>query len=274
MKTYAAWIGKQQYREELLTSSHIEGLNALLDQTEGQPLGLQWLLCQDRELQSLLGPDGHPRRGAFLPPVELPRRMWAAGDIQFQGTVLPGQRIERSSRVSDIKCKQGRSGDLVFVAVDHSFAANGEPWLDERHTIVYRGDRREGPEGHSRTPVNPEDYQWMERVATDTTQLFRYSALTFNGHRIHYDQRYVTEVEGYPGLVVHGPLMATWLMNFADRQSASLTLDRFSFRVHAPVFVGETITLLGRPSELGFELAVADDSGQRIISATSTLKPR
>jgi 3-methylfumaryl-CoA hydratase len=252
----------------------VDGLNALLDREGGMPLGLQWLLCQDRVRQSRLGADGHPARGDFLPPVELPRRMWAAGEIQFRGSAAPGATVRRISTVADVKTKTGRSGALVFVRVDHDFSADGAPWLAERHTIVYREPADGARAASAAETMDASAYPWRQRVTTDTVQLFRYSALTFNGHRIHYDQRYVTEVEGYPGLVVHGPLMATWLMNFAGQRLAGESLEHFTFRVQRPVYAGETIILLGRREADRLELAVANERGECVIDArASTTNP-
>ncbi len=271
-RKYADWLGKEQRREELFTQTHVDGLNALLDHLDGQPLGLHWMLCQPRTPQSALGPDGHAMRGGFLPPVELPRRMWAAGDVSFHGTPRPGQLVERFSRVAEIESKIGRSGELVFVKVDHEYRGDGILWIKERHTIVYR--EASGSAGAA-TPesLDTSRFEWRQQVTTDPVQLFRYSALTYNGHRIHYDHPYVTKVEGYPNLVVHGPLMATWLMNFANRNLGRDNLATFNFRVLAPVFCGETITLLGRSAEDGFDLAVVNEKGQRVIAATATSRP-
>ncbi len=273
-RDYAEWLGNRQHREEVLTGIHVDSLNALLDRDGGLPLGLQWLLCQDRVPQSRIGPDGHPRRGEFLPPVSLPRRMWAAGDIRFESSAVPGEMVSRSSTVADITSKRGASGDLVFVRVDHDYTAADRAWLRERHTIVYRETPAAGASPAKTAAVSADDFTWRRDINTDTVQLFRYSAMTFNGHRIHYDQRYVTEVEGYPGLVVHGPLMATWLMNFADGLFEDSTLARFSFRVNAPVFVDETITLLAREDGDGLALAVINEGAERVIGGVAELKPR
>lgn len=267
------WIGARQRREELLTATIIDGLNALLDRDGGPPPGLHWLLCQDRASQSKLGADGHTRRGSFLPPVALPRRMWAAGEIRFLGRAGPDRRITRESTVAGIEEKRGVSGSLVFVHVDHHYSADHEPWLEERHSIVYREARRVHDAPRRLTVMDRRDSDRRLEIATDPVQLFRYSALTFNSHRIHYDHPYATGVEGYPGLVVHAPLMATWLMNFAERQFEASTLGGFSFRVHAPVFAGETITLLARESSDGLELAVLDRHEQRVVEANATLIP-
>lgn len=268
----ATWLGNREHREELLTGVHVDALNALLDRDNGIPLGLQWLLCQERAPQSRLGDDGHPRRGDFLPPVALPRRMWAAGEVHFHGAAVPGEMVTRASTIADIQHKRGSSGELVFVRVDHDYTAGDRAWLSERHTIVYR--EANGHAQPASEALNADDFAHRADIVTDEVQLFRYSAMTFNGHRIHYDQRYVTEVEGYPGLVVHGPLMATWLMNFADAGLGDRALARFRFRVHAPLFVGDTVTLLAREEAGGLALAVANAEGRRILSADATLQAR
>ncbi|GJL83531.1 MAG: acyl-CoA dehydrogenase [marine bacterium B5-7] len=262
---YSAWIGKRETRRERLNEAMIDGLNAVLDRDSGTPLGLHWLLCADRRRASELGPDGHPRRGDFLPPVTLPRRMWAAGSIRLLAQAPADKIVIRDSVIADISHKQGRSGQLVFVKVDHRYHAEGMAWIDERHTIVYRG-----AEGTQLMPptIDATEFDWRMDIATDEVTLFRYSALTFNSHRIHYDQRYVREVEGYPNLIVHGPLMATWLMNFARDQLTDESLVEFDFKVGAPVFVGETITLLGRRNDEQLTLAVASENKRQIISAS------
>ena len=268
---YSEWLGNEQHAEELFTQSHIDGLNALLDRGDPHPLGLNWMLCQPRAPQSQLGADGHPQKGGFLPPVDLPRRMWAAGDIVFHRPPRPGQLVHRRSRVAEIESKTGRSGALVFVKVDHAFSSEGRPWIDERHTIVYR--EAVGAAGAATPePMDTAGFEWREDILTDPVQLFRYSALTFNGHRIHYDHPYVTGVEGYPGLIVHGPLMATWLMNFGNRAVVNGELSEFRFRVLTPVFCGETITLLGRREGQRLELAVVNEAGQGVIAAAGSVR--
>lgn len=268
-----AWLGRSQHREERLTEAIVDGLNALLDRDGGSPPGLHWLLCQDRVRQSELGDDGHARRGGFLPPVALPRRMWAAGEIRFTGRAASGQHITRESVIAGIEQKQGASGALVFVQVDHRYRADRRPWLEERHTIVYREAPRESDKPRPLELEEAPDDGLAWRITTDPVQLFRYSALMFNAHRIHYDHPYATDIEGYPGVVVHGPLLATWLMDFAERRMGVPALRTFSFRIHAPVFAGETITLFGRESDDGLDLAVLDGRRRRVVEARAVPAP-
>ena len=268
---YHAWIGNTERREDDLTQSQIDSLKALLDSSPESPLplGLQWLVCVDRVAQSELGPDGHPKRGEFLPPVHLPRRMWAAGNIRFLSRPTGPVPVSRESRITNIQHKQGRSGALVFVTVDHLFNLGDEPWLEEQHTIVYREAShqafRQAPHFEA---VDDTLYPYQQDVTTDAVQLFRYSAMTFNGHRIHYDQEYVTTIEGYPGLIVHGPLMATWLLNFVETIQSIEPGYELSFKVLAPVFVGETIRLLAQPVADGFLLAVCNERKEAVIEAS------
>ena len=266
---YAEWIGRQQVREDLLSHQLVAGFRALLDVSEQDlPLGLHWLMGVDRVPQSALGQDGHPKKGDFLPPVSLTRRMWAAGDVKFLGDAVPGADVIRKSTIGDVQSKTGRSGELVFVRVDHEYRCNDQPWIVEQHHIVYR-EASSGPyKPAAFDPVDTSLWPVKATLVTDEVQLFRYSALTFNGHRIHYDQRYVTEVEGYPGLIVHGPLMATWLMNFAANTLVK-NLRSFTFRVAAPVFSGDTITLLGRLEKPGMELAIVNSDGKLVLTATA-----
>ena len=177
-----------------------------------------WLYFLPLYRRSEVGPDGHALRGGFLPPVPLPRRMWAGGRLEFRRPVRVGDAIERTSTIVKVDAKEGRTGALVFVLVRHEIGAAGEVAIVEEHDIVYREAPRAGepPPAKKAAPANPD---WRRDVVPDDVLLFRYSALTFNGHRIHYDRRYVTEVEGYPGLIVHGPLIATLLADLARDMS-------------------------------------------------------
>ena len=173
-----------------------------------------WLFFLPLAQQSEIGPDGHPRRGGLLPPVPLPRRMGAGSDFAFHQPLLVGDRLTRTSTIVDVSEKSGRAGHLIFVKVRHEIRRNGaaDVALTEHHNIVYRD--APGPNDVPPAPVAaPGEFSWERRIKADEVLLFRYSALTFNGHRIHYDRKYVTEVEGYPGLIVHGPLIATLLMD-------------------------------------------------------------
>jgi 3-methylfumaryl-CoA hydratase len=217
----------------------IAGLAALLDHAtppwpanEVPPLG-HWLYFTPRALQSQIGADGHPLRGGFLPPVELPRRMWAGGALRFLAPVPIGSSLERVSTIDDVVAKTGASGEMLFVTVRHLIHADGRAAIEERQDLVYR---HEGSTGASATAVEPRPADASRTITPDPVQLFRYSALTFNGHRIHYDRDYARNVEGYPGLVVHGPYAATLLLDLFLREKPGARVTGFSFRAQRPLF--------------------------------------
>ncbi len=272
MSDWAEWIGRTREADDVVTPGLIEGLRATLDcpdvrgDGEAAPQGIHWLLAPERAPMRALGPDGHPARGDFLPPVALPRRMWAASDIRFLGRIEAGAAVHLRSEVTAIAPKSGASGDLVFVDVDHRVTADGVEVVRERQTIVYRepGPARAGPADDA----GPGDFE--RRCRPDSVMLFRYSALTFNGHRIHYDQPYATAVEGYPGLVVHGPLVASLLLDLCARQFGDNRLARFAFRAVSPGFAGEELRLSGRTVADGIDL-VAASAGRITMRATATL---
>ena len=214
-----AWIGRTESIDDRVGAAPVVSLHATLDDpvatvADGAVLPplWHWLYFLPKVRQSEIGPDGHAKRGGFLPPVPLPRRMWAGGQFEFRSPIRVGDRITRLSTIEDVKSKEGRTGSLVFVKVRHEVRCDGaaDPAIVEHHDIVYRAAQQ--PDDVAPPPQKaPSDADWTRRIVPDDVLLFRYSALTFNGHRIHYDRRYVTEVEGYPGLIVHGPLIATLL---------------------------------------------------------------
>lgn len=246
------WIGRTEQLEDAATPIPPRALSAMLDRDDSPasigdalPPCWHWLYFLPIHRQSEIGADGHPRRGGFLPPVPLPRRMWAGSQLEFHSPVRVGQALVRTSRIADVRIKEGRTGPLVFVNVDHEIRADGELAISERHDIVYR----ELPSPDEAAPAGiaaPQDEQWSRRIDPDDVLLFRYSALTFNGHRIHYDRRYVTEVEGYPGLVVHGPLIATLLLDLLRRQLPLARVQSFSFRAVSPIFDIASFEVCGR----------------------------
>src|SRR5664279_4565095 len=227
-----AWIGRSEERADTVTAAPLAALAATLDRddpvpgpgTAVPPLGhLLYFLPVAR--QSELGPDGHPRRGGFLPPVALPRRMWAGGRLRFEQPLRVGDEATRRSTIADVASKSARSGPLVFVTVRHAISNGAGLAIEEEHDIVYRD--LPAPGAVSQPPTAPSDDSFSRRIVPDDVLLFRYSALTFNGHRIHYDRRYATEVEGYPGLVVHGPLIATLLMDLLRREAPQAIVRSF-----------------------------------------------
>ncbi len=251
-----SWIGKQETLTDRATLVPVAALSATLDRDDpapqpGDPLPplWHWLYFLPLARQSDIGPDGHPKRGGFLPPVPLPRRMWAGGRFEFLKPIGLEEKITRVSTVADVTVKQGRAGSLCFVLVRHEvFGENGLA-LTEEHDIVYRDAPAPGEPPPAAKPA-PSDGVWRRDMVPDDVLLFRYSALTFNGHRIHYDRRYVTGEEGYPGLIVHGPLIATLLVDLL-RRNTDKTLKSFKFRAVSPLFDIAPFAVCGKPGADG-----------------------
>jgi 3-methylfumaryl-CoA hydratase len=275
------WIGRSEEVSDLITPVPAAALAATLDRPEtswlaGDPLPplWHWLYFLPLHAQSALGPDGHARRGGFLPPVPLPRRMWAGGRFEFHAPLAIGEAALRSSRIEDVTEKPGRSGDLVFVRVRHQIAhqtARGSAVaLIEEHDIVYRDAPRPGAPVAAPQPA-PAEAQFERTVEPGAVLLFRYSALTFNGHRIHYDRRYCIEEEGYPGLVVHGPLQATLLVDLLQRHAPQRALRRFAFRAVRPLYDLGPFTVCGRIDGGAARLWVRDHEGFLTMDATAEL---
>ena len=273
------WVGKTESRSDQATPTPIAALSATLDRDDpllkpGDPVPplWHWLYFLPLHRQSAIGPDGHAQRGAFLPPVPLPRRMWAGGRFEFIRPLRIGEVMTRTSRIVKVSTKQGRTGPLVFVLVRHEVAGTRGVALTEEHDIVYR----ENPQPGAPAPapqVAPGDHAWAREIRPDDVLLFRYSALTFNGHRIHYDRRYVTEVEGYPGLIVHGPLIATLLLDLLRRNRPLATVSRFVFRAVKPLFDVTPFSVCGRLEGDGktVKLWAKDAEGWLAMDATATL---
>lgn len=253
LDTWRAWVGREETRHDTLCPAPVAGLAATLDRDDplpaaGDPLPplAHWLYFLPIALQREIGADGHPRRGGFLPPVELPRRMWAGGRFEFHAPLHVGEAATRRSQILRVDAKHGRSGALVFVTVRHEITNAAGLALVEEHDIVYRDAPLPG------APVTPPqaapaDEAFARRIVPDPVLLFRYSALTFNGHRIHYDRSYVTNDEGYPGLVVHGPLIATLLLDLLRREQPAARFTRFAFTALRPTFDIHPFEVCGRP---------------------------
>jgi len=279
------WIGRSETVDDLATATPYAALSATLDWPGGLagqrpemgtplPYLWHWLYFLPMVAQSEIGADGHAKRGSFLPPVPLPRRMWAGSDFQFHAPLLVGDAMRRTSTIVDVKSKSGRTGELIFVKVRHEICRQGEthPALTEHHNIVYRDAPR--PEEAAPTPTEaPCAFAWERRIVPDDVLLFRYSALTFNGHRIHYDRRYVTEVEGYPGLIVHGPLIATLLMDLLRRNRPQAEVRHFEFKAIRPTFDIHPFSVHGEPSADGQTVRLwgRDHEGYLTMDATATL---
>ena len=241
---FAEWVGRSETRIDTIQAGPLDRLAATLDRDEppvrpgdiAPPLS-HWLHFLPGERQSTLGEDGHPRRGGFLPPLHhLPRRMWAGSRLTFPGDLHVGMTVERISTIASITRKEGKAGELYFVTVRHDLRETGGPvLLIDEHDIVYRGGNAPAA---TIAPQAPAPGAWRRSLVPDAVMLFRYSALTFNGHRIHYDRSYVTGVEGYPGLVVHGPLTATLLIDLIRRNAPQRRITSFSFKAVSPLFDG------------------------------------
>ncbi|MBN8891186.1 MAG: acyl-CoA dehydrogenase [Rhodospirillales bacterium 70-18] len=251
-----SWTGRQEVLDDTATAFPVAALSATLDRDDPPPQPgdalaplWHWLYFLPVARQSELGPDGHPKRGGFLPPVALPRRMWAGGRFEFLQPLRVGEAITRTSTIKDVSMKQGRTGPLIFVLVRHEIAGANGLALTEEHDIVYRDAPAPGEAAPAPLQA-PADSAWRRDIVPDDVLLFRYSALTFNGHRIHYDRRYVTTEEGYPGLIVHGPLLATLLLDLLRRNSGA-TLKSFKFRALAPTFDTTPFAVCGQPGADG-----------------------
>jgi 3-methylfumaryl-CoA hydratase len=276
------WIGRSETLHDVVNPTPLKALTATLDReveafTQGTALPLlwHWLYFLPLHRQSDLGPDGHARRGGFLPPVPLPRRMWAGSQFEFRAPVRVGDALTRTSTIADVTTKEGRSGPLVFVKVRHELRCNGQaaPAIVEFHDIVYRGARQPG-DVEPPPQAAPRDAPWQRCIVPDEVLLFRYSALTFNGHRIHYDRRYVTEVEGYPGLIVHGPLIATLLMDLLRRQLPHADVATFRFKAVRPTFDLHPFSVNGAAQGDGktIKLWAQDHEGWLTMDAVATLR--
>jgi 3-methylfumaryl-CoA hydratase len=282
MDNLTAWIGRSETRSDLIGATPALALNATLDHPEtgfvsGTPLLplWHWLYFLPLHRQSEIGADGHAKRGGFLPPVPLPRRMWAGSQFEFRAPVRVGDAVERTSTIADVSSKEGRTGKLVFVKVRHEVRCNGaaDPAIVEFHDIVYREARKpddvEPPPQRAATGA-----AWQREIVPDDVLLFRYSALTFNGHRIHYDRKYVTEVEGYPGLIVHGPLIATLLMDLVRRNAPQAEIASFRFKAVRPTFDLNPFRVNGQLQDDGktIKLWAGDHEGWLTMDAVATLR--
>ena len=264
------WIGRTQSMEDLAAPFPVRALSATFDEKDDPdpkngdalPPLWHWLYFLEIAPQSKIGPDGHAERGDFLPPVPLPRRMWAGSRFSFDGEpIRVGETIQRLSEIKSVEPKTGSTGSMVFVTVQHTISGPRGVSFVEQHDIVYREAAKPGEAPKPPKPA-PADATWMRSILADPVLLFRFSALTFNGHRIHYDQPYVTGTEGYPGLIVHGPLMGMLQIELARRSNAGKVMKSFEFRALSPVFGGATLTVGGRREQDGSVTTwVADSNG-------------
>ncbi len=269
LEAWRAWVGRVEESEDTIDPSRARAMQAALDDP-GPPLGpgdalpplWHWLYFWTVAPAAELGPDGHPGRGGFLPPIELPRRMWAGSRVTFPRPLPLGATARRRSEIIDVSLKPGRSGPLAFVTIRHQVATDDGICIEEEQDLVYRAAPTPGEAPRAGEPA-PAGSAWRREMAPDPVLLFRYSALTFNGHRIHYDLKFATEVEGYPGLVVHGPLLATLMVDLARRERPAARVAAFEFRAQRPVFDTAPYVVAGAPAAdgTGAEVWVADAQG-------------
>jgi 3-methylfumaryl-CoA hydratase len=277
---WRTWLGRSERRGDLVTAAPLNAWVAMLDRDDAEALPgsdvpplAHWLFFLPVARQSQIGPDGHPQRGGFLPPVPLPRRMWAGGRLTFHHALHVGDGITRTSRIANVDAKSGRSGALAFVTVRHEVTDSRGLAITEEHDIVYR----EAPRADAPAAAAPQaartDEAFSRRIVPDPVLLFRFSALTFNGHRIHYDRSYVTEVEGYPGLIVHGPLIATLLMDLLRRERPQARIERFTFTAQSPLFDLHPFEVCGRfdSGERHVELWARNHQGALAMQASAEL---
>jgi 3-methylfumaryl-CoA hydratase len=282
MGEWDAWIGREERRDDRIDAGLVARWCATLDRDlpdqDTAPQGLHWCLGLPDAATAALGPDGHPRRDdnphAFLPPVPLPRRMWASSAVQFHAALPIGAEVVRTSRIAAITTKQGGSGTLVFVDVAHETHHGDTLLVSETQSLVYRAA---APAGSPPIPPLPgparfDAAAWtlVRTVDPSPPLLFRYSALTFNSHRIHYDLPYATGEEGYRGLVVHGPLTASLLLDLARRHLGGNRLTTFRFRGLSPAVAGEPLHLALREEAGALVLGAFADDGRQVMDASAT----
>jgi 3-methylfumaryl-CoA hydratase len=273
------WVGKTETATDTVTPAPIAALAATFDIDARQPVAgdpvrplWHWLYFLEIRRQSELDVDGHAQRGSFLPPIALPRRMWAGGRCEFRRALRVGETYTRTSRIADVQHKEGRTGSLVFVFVRHEIAGAEGVAVVEEQDLVYRENAKPGDPLPLPRPA-PAGAVWNRAVQADDVLLFRYSALTFNGHRIHYDRRFATETEGYPGLVVHGPLVATMLLELLRRHLPEARVAKFEFRSVSPLFDTGSFALHGKPESDGktVSLWATDAEGGLAMAAMATI---
>jgi len=280
MDDFSAWVGRRETREDAATAAPLAGLAALLDHDaspwppgEVPPLG-HWLYFLPAARQSAIDEDGHPRRDekSLLPPVQLPRRMWAGGRIEFLAPIPVGAALTRVTTIETIRPKRGASGDLLFVTLRHDIAADGMEAIREEQDLVYRAPAAATKASAAPTPApGTEPADAVRSISPDPVLLFRYSALTFNAHRIHYDRDYAEDREGYAGLVVQGPLIATLLMDHYLRETPGGAPRRFAFRAEAPLIEGGPFDLCLARQEDGARLWARDVAGRTTMRAEVTV---
>ncbi len=271
------WIGKSIENSEYISELPVKAMSAVFNyenvNIKEVPYGWHWLYFLNLPLQKNLGPDGHEKRRGFMPPIQLPIRMYAGGEIIYHKPILIGDEIKKISTIDSIKNKVGSTGNLTFLRINHKFSNNNNVLINEYQNLVYReGKSVQKVKTHTKEK-SPEDYDFQKIWKTSQEMLFRYSALTHNTHRIHYDFPYAKNVEGYPDIVVHGPLMATFLLDLTNSiiKVSKQKLNKFSFKLLRPVFVGGEISAQAIKTSAGLDLWIKDQYGNISLSAQADL---
>ncbi len=283
MGQWDAWIGREERRTDRVDPGLVTRWLATLDRAASAdgavPQAFHWCVCTPNAPSAALGPDGHPRRDdspdSFLPPIPLPRRMWASSKVEFVRPLLVGEAVKRRSRVASTTEKQGGSGLLVFVDIEHETSGDAGVAVRETQSLVYRDTAPTGaapvPPPFGSETFDPSGWAAHRALVPSEPLLFRYSALTFNSHRIHYDAPYAAGTEGYRGLVVHGPLTATLLLDLAQRELGDNALKNFVFRAVSPAICGEMLHLVLRSKEAAFELGAFAGDGREVMRASASI---
>ena len=276
------WVGNTEQATDTLVASPLVRAAATLDRydpapADGDPVppGWHWFYFLPSAPQSELGDDGHPKLGGFLPPVPLPQRMWAGGRMTFVQPLRVGEPANRRSEIVKVEPKSGRSGELVFVTVRHTISGANGPATIEEHDIVYREEAKSANVGDAKSAAPkaaPAQAEWRREIVPDPVLLFRFSALTFNGHRIHYDRPYCETEAGYPGLIFHGPLTFILLLDLVRRVLPDATITNVDYRMLRPLFDINPLTLNGAHTDTGLDLWAADHEGWLATRASVELQ--
>ncbi|MDM1769297.1 hypothetical protein [Acinetobacter sp. 226-4] len=281
MENFNAWIGKKEISGDFVSSRPVEMMQALLNQEDKNltvlPHLYHWFYFLPIVDGQELAEDGHPKKGSFLPPIPFPKRMWAGGRLHFISPIHINQNIRRESEILKVELKHGKSGDMYFVTVKHSIYAEDKLAITEEHDIVYReaSNQVQTQASTQVSTVKTDDsrnYTYKKQFPIDTVSLFRYSAITFNGHRIHYDRPYATQIEGYPGLIVHGPLLATLLLHTFKKENPNKEVSSFEFRAVNPVFDFNDFYICGDIQQENGELWIEKEDGLVAMKAKISFK--
>ena len=278
-KEYNQYVGNAIETFDVIAEYPIKAMSAVLDYSYVSekdievPKGWHWLYFLETPLQNELGSDGHKRREGFIPPITLPRRMYAGGSLTFLGSMNLGDKIKKISTIKNIESKVGSTGNLVFLTLEHSYFKGDEKLLVEIQNLVFREEQKSTT--NSKKIKSASEKFYYEKSWTPTPEmLFRYSSLTFNTHRIHYDYPYATQVEGYKNIVVHGPLLTTLILDLINdiEKGEGKKLSSLSYRINSPVFVGGNIQVQGIKDGEEFKFWIKDSIGKKAFSSTAIFK--